>query len=87
MITENPKESRKEWLLKVLNYEGRIWFWQEGYHGEEIFSMNFYDTKVNYIHMNPVRAGIVEKEEEYINSSAGEFYNIRKSKLNLCKYG
>jgi hypothetical protein len=32
--------------------------------------MDFYHTKVNYIHMNPVRAGIVEKEEEYTNSSA-----------------
>ncbi len=86
-IEDNPKESRKDWLLKVLSHEGRIWFWQEGYHGEEIFSMDFYHTKVNYIHMNPVRAGIVEKEEEYTNSSAGEFYGIRKSRLALSKYG
>jgi putative transposase len=85
-ITDNPKESRKNWLLKVLNYEGRIWFWEEGYHGEEIFSLEFYNTKVNYIHMNPVRAGMVEKEEEYINSSAGEFHGIRKSKLVLNNY-
>jgi putative transposase len=86
-IIDNPKESRKDWILKVLNYEGRTWFWEEGYHGEEIFSLEFYDTKVNYIHMNPVRAGMVEKEEEYINSSATEFYGIRKSKLVLSKYG
>ena len=86
-ISENWKESRKEWLLKVLNYNGKIWFWEEGYHGEEILSTEFYDSKVNYIHLNPVRAGIVEKEEEYLNSSAGEFFGIRKSKLELTIFG
>jgi len=86
-ISENPKESRKEWLLRVLSYQGKIWFWEEGYHGEEIFNVDFYYSKVNYIHLNPVRAGIVEKEEEYLNSSAGEHYGIRKGKLKLSKFG
>ena len=86
-IIENEKESRKEWLLKVLNYNGKIWFWEEGYHGEEIFSNEFYDSKVSYLHLNPVRAGIVEKEEDYLNSSAGEFFGLRKSKLELSKFG
>ena len=86
-IIENEKESRKEWLLKVLNYNGKIWFWEEGYHGEEIFSGEFYDSKVKYLQLNPVRAGIVEKEEDYLNSSAGEFFGLRKSKLELSKFG
>ena len=86
-IIENEKESRKEWLLKVLNYNGKIWFWEEGYYGEEIFSSEFYDSKVSYLHLNPVRAGIVEKEEDYLNSSAGEFFGLRKSKLELSKFG
>ena len=46
----------------------------------------FYDSKVNYIHQNPVRAGIVEKEEEYLNSSAGEIYVVRKGKMKLTLY-
>lgn len=45
---------------------------------EEVYSQKFFDIKSNYIHQNPVRAGIVEKEEEYIYSSAGDFYGIRK---------
>ncbi len=57
--------------------------WEEGYHGEEIITQEFYKTKVNYIHQNPVRARIVEKEEEYFYSSAGEYYGIRKSLLKL----
>lgn len=85
-IEINTKESRKDWLLKVLKYNDRIWFWEEGYHGEEIFSQSFFDTKLNYIHLNPVRAGIVEKEEEYLNSSAGELYGIRKGRLILSEF-
>ena len=50
------------WLLKK---EDKVCFWEEGYHGEEITSLSFFDTKMKYIHLNPVRAGIVEKEEEY----------------------
>jgi putative transposase len=86
-IEQNAQESRKEWLLKVLKYNGNIWFWKAGYHGEEILNRRIYDSKVNYIHMNPVRAGIVEKEEEYLLSSAGDFYGIRKGYLELCDFG
>ncbi|MBC7915296.1 MAG: transposase [Pyrinomonadaceae bacterium] len=85
-IKENMQESRKNWLLKVLSHEGKVWFWEEGYPGEEIVSMEFFESKVNYIHLNPVRAGIVEKEEEYLNSSAGELYGIREGKLMLSRF-
>ena len=61
--------------------------WEEGYHGEEIYTADFYNSKVNYIHLNPVRAGIVEREEDYLNSSAGDFWGIRKGKLELDWFG
>ncbi len=86
-IEENNRESRKAWLLKALKYEGKIWFWEEGYHGEEIWSEDFYRSKVAYIHANPVQAGIVEKEEEYLLSSAGDFYGTRKGHLELSLIG
>jgi len=86
-IQENPTESRRKWLLMTLSFEGHIWFWEEGYHGKEIYSMEFFESKMNYIHLNPVRAGIVEKEEEYLNSSAGEIYGIRKGPLELSRFG
>lgn len=65
-IKDNPKESRKGWLLWLLKKEDKITFWQEGYHGEEIITQAFFDSKLTYIHMNPVKAGMVEKEEEYL---------------------
>ena len=82
-IANNPKESRKRWLLWLLKKEDKIWFWEEGYHGEEIFSKSFFDSKMRYIHFNPVRAGLVEKEEEYLYSSCGDLYGMRKGLLEL----
>lgn len=45
-------------------------FWQEGWHAEAIYSQDFFVQKVNYIHDNPRRAGLVEQAEEYPFSSA-----------------
>lgn len=87
LIENNPFESRNIWIGKMLRIDNRIWFWEGGYHGEEIYSKQFYDTKVNYIHMNPVRAGWVEKEEDFIWSSAGNYFGLKKSKLVLAEFG
>jgi REP element-mobilizing transposase RayT len=76
--TEN--ESRREWMLERFklateshsrnkNYQ----FWQYGNHPEEIYTNKFMWTKLDYIHLNPVRAGIVEKESQYIYSSASNY--------------
>jgi putative transposase len=32
-----------------------------------------FDTKLKYIHLNPVRAGLVEKEEEYLYNTCGDY--------------
>ena len=82
-IENNPKESRKRWMLWLLKKDDRIWFWEEGYHGEEIITQEFFDSKLNYIHLNPVRAGMVEKEEEYLYSSCGDYYGVRVGLLEL----
>jgi REP element-mobilizing transposase RayT len=85
-IHENQKESRKSWLLWLFKKDDKVWFWQEGYHGEEILTKPFFDTKLSYVHLNPVRAGIVEKEEEYLLSSAGQYHGLKKSLLELADY-
>jgi len=82
-IEENPRESRKKWMLWLFKTPDGIWFWEEGYHGEEILSERFFRTKLNYIHQNPVRAGWVESEAEYLYSSAGDYHGVRKGLLDL----
>ncbi len=85
-IENNEKESRKRWLMWLLKKDNKIWFWEEGYHGEEIWTKEFFEVKLNYIHQNPVKAGIVEKEEEYIWSSASDYFGNRKGPLKLVEF-
>ena len=85
-IRESKIESRKNWMLWLFKKEDGILFWQEGYHAEEITSLSFFNIKQDYIHNNPVKAGVVEKEEEYLFSSCGAIYGVRKPILELSIY-
>lgn len=87
LIQTNQQESRKNWLEMTLKFEENIWFWEKGYHGEEVYSNDFFNSKSEYIHLNPVRSGIVEKPEDYLLSSAGDFLGIRKGRLELEVFG
>ncbi len=78
-IQEEP-ESRKEWMLNLFEFSAKQHkrneqhqFWTHENHAEIIFSNKFFDQKLNYIHDNPVRAGIVENAEDYLYSSARAF--------------
>jgi REP element-mobilizing transposase RayT len=77
---QTEPESRREWMLERFkkstethirnkNYQ----FWQYGNHAEEIYSGKFMWSKLDYIHLNPVRAGIVEKASQYRYSSASNY--------------
>jgi len=45
-------------------------FWQSGWHAEEIFSNKFLEQKVNYLHDNPCRKGLVRSPQDWRYSSA-----------------
>ena len=79
---QTEPESRREWILERFrlateshsrnkNYQ----FWQYGNHPEEIYSTGFMWSKLDYIHLNPVRAGLVEKASHYVYSSASNYVN------------
>jgi len=46
-------------------------FWQSTQHPEGIYSEKFYLQKFNYIHLNPVRKGLVRSTMDWRFSSAG----------------
>ncbi len=50
--------------------------WQDGYHPIMLFSNKFFFQKLNYIHMNPVEAGIVDLPEDYYYSSARNYAEL-----------
>jgi REP element-mobilizing transposase RayT len=79
-IKENPRESRKEWLLErfkqagaessnVTNYQ----FWQHNNHPIELWSNKVIFEKINYIHNNPVEEGFVSNPQDYVYSSARDY--------------
>lgn len=79
-VNENIKESRKEWLLMIFRYHARfnkrnsgLQFWTHENHAVELTYADMIDQRINYIHENPVKAGWVEKAEEYLYSSAKNF--------------
>jgi putative transposase len=45
-------------------------FWRQDNQPKECYSPQFSVQKLNYIHNNPVEAGIVEKAEDYLHNSA-----------------
>jgi putative transposase len=49
---------------------------------QKLWSTSIIQQNLDYTHMNPVEAGIVERPEEYLFSSAGDF-NETKGLLNL----
>jgi REP element-mobilizing transposase RayT len=76
-IKANPQESRKEWLVWLFERAGknngnntRYQFWQQHNHPIELSTNEITDQKLEYIHQNPVEAGIVLRPEEYLYSSA-----------------
>ena len=56
-------------------------FWRQDNQPKELYSSAFTVQKLNYIHNNPVEAGIVDKAEEYLYSSARDYYYGKKMGL------
>jgi REP element-mobilizing transposase RayT len=75
-------ESRRDWIRLVFEYHGRHkskqtnQIWTHENHAEQIFSQKFIEQKVDYIHNNPVRAGIVLHPEDYLYSSARNYAEL-----------
>jgi len=79
-IVQSDKESRRLWMLhQFAYYAGRhsrnenYQIWTNSNHPEECFSKEFTQTKLDYIHNNPVRAGFVDTPEDYLYSSAKNY--------------
>lgn len=76
-IQENPQESRKEWLLWMMEQaakkKGNIaqhQFWQHHNKPVELWSPKVIKQKIDYIHNNPVVSGFVINPVDWKYSSA-----------------
>ncbi|RZK53271.1 MAG: transposase [Pedobacter sp.] len=80
-ITEHPTESRKNWMLHLFKKAGEknsnndvFQFWQQDNHPIELDPQtNMFEERINYLHDNPVEAGLVTKGSDYLYSSAIDY--------------
>jgi putative transposase len=80
---ENEDESRREWMLSIFGLAGKtnssnkdFQVWQHDNHAVELYTSKFMIEKLDYLHNNPVRSGMVDKAEDYIYSSARRYMDI-----------
>ena len=76
---ENINESRAEWLLDKFAFEAKrtrraenFKIWKDSNHAVNLDDIDIME-KIDYIHNNPVRAGLVEYPDHYIYSSAKDY--------------
>ena len=87
-IIDNPRESRKDWLLEQFQKAAskssnvkKYQFWRHDNKPIELWSNRVIFEKINYIHNNPVEEGLVYNPEDYVYSSARD-YSGEKGILN-----
>ena len=85
-IRTNPQESKKDWMIWMFERAGKknpnnekVQFWQQHNQPIELNSVTIMRQKLDYLHENPVKSGFVRNAEDWIYSSAVDYYtNNRK---------
>lgn len=89
-IQENNAESRKEWMLNIFSYTGKnnnnnkeFQFWKQDYHPIELDTPEKMKQRLDYLHENPVRGGLVWEPWHYKYSSAIDYYTNEHGLLKV----
>ena len=83
-IRNHPQESRREWLLWLMERAGKknsnninFQLWRQDNQPIQLKEERQVHECLDYIHNNPVTAGIVEKAEDYLYSSARDYFEMK----------
>jgi putative transposase len=89
-IDENAQESRRGLFLWLFERAGnrnknntKYQFWQQNNQPIELITNEFIDQKINYIHNNPVEAGLVLSPEHYYYSSAINYADLPEKLIDV----
>jgi putative transposase len=84
-IEANVQESRKEWMIWMFKRAGAknsnnsvYQFWQQDNHPIELSTNEMIDQRLNYLHENPVKSGLVTEAQFYKYSSAVDYYEEKQ---------
>ena len=82
-IQVHPGESRKAWILDIMKKEGRensnnqgFQLWRQDNHPVELNHIKIIYQKLDYLHNNPVEACFVQKQEDWLYSSARNYHGL-----------
>ncbi|HJN06548.1 MAG TPA: transposase [Bacteroidales bacterium] len=88
-LINESSDSRKTWMLEIFSNAAAnlkrvkdYKVWQDGNHPIALCTTEEMDQRLDYLHDNPVRAEIVNNQEDYIYSSAID-YTGGKGLLNI----
>lgn len=76
------RDGRNVWLhamQRAANNEAQAKLWDTSFHPEQVYTEEFCQQKMDYMHNNPVRAGYVEQPQDWKYSSAGFYYEDKES--------
>jgi REP element-mobilizing transposase RayT len=89
-IQQYPRKSRKEWMLQMMEEAGKqnsnnigFQLWQQDNHPIALSTEKIMQQKLDYLHNNPVEAGFVEKPEDWLYSSAKQYYTEKKGMVDI----
>ena len=79
-LKADSRESRRNWMLWIIESQGKksssnekVKVWQHENHPVALVTNEMLEQRLDYIHQNPVRAGICYTAEDYKYSSAGVY--------------
>ena len=91
-IIDTLKERNKVWLLTELAFykkkhkvKSQYQVWQEGSHPQLILTEKIFRQKIEYVHNNPVKRGLVDLPEHWRYSSARNYFLEDHSVIEICR--
>jgi REP element-mobilizing transposase RayT len=89
-ISEDNRESRRRWMLWLFESAGKqnsnnkhYQFWQQDNHPIALVTKEMIRQRLNYIHDNPVRAGIVYDQAHYVYSSGIDYTSCGSGLISI----
>ena len=89
-IIDELQKDKKDWLLYQFKFskllhkkECTYQVWQEGFHPQQILTENMLQQKFDYIHMNPVKRGLVAEPYHWRYSSAAFYYKDEPREIEI----
>jgi REP element-mobilizing transposase RayT len=79
----NTPECRRDWMINRFKFNAShhnsnksYQVWTHDNHAIQLYSNEFIRQRIEYIHNNPVKAGIVQYPEDYLYSSARNYASL-----------